>query len=131
MSFRTVLFPKFHQIHQNANARGREKIIHFRFSVIRQPPRLVKSISVISKIGRVGNWVKIKNYLLDTEELDPLKFSLEVPFRKLEVLEPLYLLDGVLDDLDWSEKKRVTNKKLLLGKENIHFYLNKKSKMLP
>ena len=45
---------------------------------------------------KINNW---KSYLLDTEELDPLRFSLEVPFLKLVVLEPLYFDVAVLVDL--------------------------------
>ena len=43
-------------------------------------------------------------YLFDADELDRLRSSLELPFRKLEVLEPTYL-EGVTRLLSEKRKK--------------------------
>ena len=58
------------------------------------------------KKKKLKNWIKKKKYLLDTEELDPLRFSLEVPFLKLVVLEPLYFDVVVLVDLALSKIRK-------------------------
>ena len=46
----------------------------------------------------------MKFYLFDADELDRLRSSLELPFRKLEVLEPTYL-EGVTRLLSEKRKK--------------------------
>ena len=50
------------------------------------------------------------SYLLDADELDLLRSSLELPFRKLEVLEPTYL-EGVTRLLSEKRKKKVICKR--------------------